>query len=96
MPKPKTSVYFPHNIGGNKPAPSRVGYTHSAANYNRKMGKTEPVYYGAPNTNFSGRGTRNNKSIANLTSQLKGLSGIGKKGGSMHKNKTRKQSKKAN
>lgn len=95
MQKTKTSVYFPHNMGGNKPAPSRVGYTHSAANYNRTRGATGPIYRGAPNTNFSGKGTRNNKSIANLTSQLKGLSGFGK-GGSRRKNKTRKHPKKSN
>ena len=83
-------------MGGNKPAPSSVGYTHSAANYNRTRGPVAPIYYGAPNTNFSGKGTRNNKSISNLTSQLKGLSGFGKKGGSRRKNKTRKQTKKAN
>ena len=95
MPKTKTSVYFTHNTGGNKPAPSGVGYTHSAANYNRTRGQTGPIYRGAPNTNFSGRGTQSNKSIANLTSQLKGLSGLGT-GGSRRKNKTRKQAKKAN
>ena len=95
MPKAKTSVYFTHNMGGNKPAPSGVGYTHSAANYNRTRGTTGPIYRGAPNTNFSGKGTRNNNAIANLTSHLKGLSGLGK-GGSRRKNKTRKQTKKAN
>jgi hypothetical protein len=95
MPKGKT-VYFPYNMGGNKPAPSGVGYTHSAANYNRTRGPTGPIYQGAPNTNFSGKGTRNNKSISNLTSQLKGLSGLGKTGGLRRKNKTRKQPKKAN
>ena len=92
---PKKTVFFPHNTGGNKPAPSSVGYTHSAANYNRTRGPVGPIYYGAPNTNFSGRGTRNNKGIANLTSQVKALSGLGK-GGSRRKNKTRKQSKKGN
>lgn len=69
--------------------------THSAANYNRTRGATGPIYRGAPNTNFSGRGTQKNKSIANLTSQVKALSGLGK-GGSRRKNKTRKHTRKAN
>jgi len=92
---PKKTVVFAHNNGGNKPAPSSVAETHSAVNYNRTRGPVGPLYHGAPNTNFSGKGTQNNKGIANLTSQLKGLSGLGK-GGSRRKNKTRKQPKKSN
>jgi len=88
------SVYFPHNKNGKKPEPSNVGHTHSASNYNRTRGAVAPIYYGAPNLVFSGRGTKNNKSIANLTAQLQGLSGLGQ--GGKRRSKTRKQNKKSN